>query len=101
LADAAWEVLGWARYYPGWGHGILDEYRHHPELASFIAALENTPLRAGDNVRPPPEAGEIIYNHLSLVRRLARDRSTTVVDDRGVPAINDSLFSDLEGVGKE
>jgi len=84
-----------------WGHGILDEYRHHPELASFISAREETLLRDGDNVRPPPDAGEMIYNHLPLVRRLARDRSTMVVDDRGFPAINDSLFSDLEGVGMQ
>jgi RNA polymerase sigma factor (sigma-70 family) len=89
LADASREVVGWAEYYPAWGRGILDEYRRHPMLERHIAALERIPLCDGVNVRPPPNAGKMISDHLPLVRRLAGQRALQ----------DDSLFSDLENVG--
>jgi RNA polymerase sigma factor (sigma-70 family) len=62
---------------------------------------DDTPLPDGDNRRPPPNAGEMIFNHLLLVRKYARRRASTVYDEKGWQALDDSLFSDLENVGME
>jgi RNA polymerase sigma factor (sigma-70 family) len=100
LSNIAGEIVWWAECYP-WGRGILAEYRHHHFLQSYVAALENPPLPDGDNVRPPPNAGEMIYEHLPLVRRLARERASRVFDGKGFLAVDDSLLSDLENVGMQ
>lgn len=99
LADLSNMIIAWAQYHPGWGRSILSEYRRHPKLEPFITALEDVPLPDGDNKRPPPNAGEMIFKHLPLVRKYAKQRATILSDDRGFIEVDDSLYSDLEGVG--
>jgi len=90
------EVVGWAEYF-SWGPAVLADYRHHPDLESFIRALEDIPID-GDNMRPPPNARELIPQHLPLVRKLAKQRASKV-DATGFLAVDDVRFSDLEEVG--
>jgi RNA polymerase sigma factor (sigma-70 family) len=94
------DITWWAERHPSWGRRIRDEYRHHPRLGELIAALEDTALPEGDNHRPPENAGELIYKHLPLVRRLAKARATTV-GPMGRDEVDDSLYSDLENIGVE
>jgi RNA polymerase sigma factor (sigma-70 family) len=89
------EIAYWAKYHPRWGKEILSECLRNPLLKPFL--MRDTPLPDGHNRRLPENAGELIYRHLPLVRRLAKERVTTV-SSRGYE-INDTISSDLEEVG--
>jgi RNA polymerase sigma factor (sigma-70 family) len=99
LEDLAAEIVFWSERYPWWGRKILDEYRQHPRLNSYIRAIEDVPLPAGDNVRPPPELAEMIWKHLPLVRSLAKRRAGKTCDVTGRRATDDALYSMLEEIG--
>jgi RNA polymerase sigma factor (sigma-70 family) len=97
LEDIAAEIVGWPERY----REIVDEYRQHPLLEPYIRELEDVPLPDGDNVRPPPELGEMISNNLHLVESLAKRRARTVSNVTGWLATDDALYSDLEAVGMQ
>jgi RNA polymerase sigma factor (sigma-70 family) len=96
LEQLSIEIAYWAKYHPRWGKEILSECLRNPALKPFLT--RDMPLPDNGHNRPLPEnAGELIYKHLPLVRRLAKERATTV-SSRGYE-VNDTLFSDLEEVG--
>jgi hypothetical protein len=100
LAHAADLITGWAARYPSWGLGILEQYRHHPQLAEYLAA-EDIPIPEGHN-HLPADAGEMIAGQLKLVRWLALERTRRPVasPSRGTAfEDNSTLFDDLEAVG--
>jgi hypothetical protein len=66
--DIAW----WAREYPSWDGQILSECLRNPVLNPYLTR-DDTPLPDHGHNRPLSEnAGEFIYKHLPLVRRLAK-----------------------------
>jgi hypothetical protein len=83
------QIGSWAQYHPHWGAGILNEYRRHSKLGSYL--LQDTALPDGDNHRPPPNAGEMIWGHLPLVRKLAKARA----------GCNHSVLDALDAVGMD
>jgi RNA polymerase sigma factor (sigma-70 family) len=95
LEQLSIEIAYWAEYHPHWGKEIFSECLRNPVLKPFLT--RDTPLPHGHNRHLPENARELIYKHLPLVRRLAKERATTV-SSRGYE-VNDTLFSDLEEVG--
>jgi len=98
LADLAYEMWGWHWCnFGGWGIEFLGRYVEHARLNQFFRRHE--PIPKGHNRQTSPEQDELIISHLPFVRKHARKRATTVWDQKGWLAVNDSLYSDLEEIG--
>jgi RNA polymerase sigma factor (sigma-70 family) len=97
LSDLAYEIGRWRSRY-SWGPDVVGGYLDHERLGEHFKRDDSLP-DDGHNRKLTEDEGRLVYNHLPLVRKYAKRRSSIVFDEKGFYTTDDSLYSDLEEIG--